>query len=73
VPPSATLATFTGALVKNIRDLGIEHKDFLSRQGQPNLFLSVPKQLKSMYDLMQVVHSKTFSCSVIANGRKKGC
>ncbi len=30
VPPSATLATFTGALVKNIRDLCIEHCDFLS-------------------------------------------
>jgi hypothetical protein len=30
VPQKATLATFTGALVKNIRKLCIEHCDFLS-------------------------------------------
>jgi hypothetical protein len=29
VPASATLATFTGALMKNIRDLCIEHAEFL--------------------------------------------
>ncbi len=29
VHASATLATFTGALMKNIRDLCIEHADFL--------------------------------------------
>jgi hypothetical protein len=69
VPQSATLVTFTGALVKNIRDLCIEHEDFLCQQGQLNLFLSVPKQLKSIYDLMQAVHSKTSSCSVIAGKR----
>ncbi len=71
VPASATLSTFMGALVKNIQDLGVEHAAFLCLQDQPNLFLSVPKQLKSMYDLMQEAHSKilTGSCSVIAKGR----
>jgi hypothetical protein len=69
VPASATLGTFTGALVKNIRDLGVEHAAFLCRQGQPNLFPSVPTPLKSMYDLMQEAHPKTLSCSVIAKGR----
>jgi hypothetical protein len=68
VPQSATLATFTGSLVKNIRDLGIEHKYFLCRQGQQTLFPSFPKQLKSIYDQMQAVH---FSCSAIAKGRKE--
>ena len=70
VPASATLGTFTGALVKNIRDLSIEHAESLSRQGQPNLFPSVPKPLKSMYDKMQQVHPKTLSCSVIAKAKK---
>ncbi len=42
VPALATLATFTGALVKNISDLGIAHADSICRQGQPNLFPSVP-------------------------------
>ncbi len=69
-PASATLATFTGALMKNILDLSIEHADFLCKQGQPNLYPSVPKQLTSMYDLMQEMHPKTLSCSVIAKGRQ---
>ncbi len=65
VPPSTTLATFAGALVKNIKELGIEHCDFLCQQDQPNLFPSVPKQLKSMYDLMQDLHPKKLSCAAI--------
>ncbi len=65
----ATLATFAGALVKNIRDLGIENCDLLCLQGQPNLFPSVSKQQKSMYGLMQDLHQKTLSCAVIATGR----
>jgi hypothetical protein len=72
VPVSATLATFTGALIKNISDLGIEHADFLCRQGQPNLFPSVPKQLKSMYDLMQAMHPKPASRSQPLQRRPHG-
>ncbi len=46
VPASATLATFTGALLKIIKYIGIEHANFLSQQGQPNLFPSVSTPLK---------------------------
>jgi hypothetical protein len=59
-------------MMKNIRDLGIQvkHAEFLCQQGQPNLFPSMPKHLKSMYDLMQAIHQKSLSCSVIAKGRQ---
>ncbi len=33
VPASATLATFLGALVKNIRDFCVEHEDWLAAAG----------------------------------------
>jgi hypothetical protein len=66
--PSQLHLAYSGALVKNIRDLCIEHYDFPCRQGHPNLFPSVPNLLKSMYDLMQELHPKTLSCAVMRIG-----
>jgi hypothetical protein len=59
IPTSATLATFVGALVKNIRDLGEEHEAWLADRGRANFFLAIPSPPKALYDLMQGAHAKT--------------
>jgi hypothetical protein len=70
VPASATLATFLGALVKNIRDLGVEHEDWLAAACRANIFRAVPCATKALYDLMQDAHPKTFSCCVVAKAQR---
>jgi hypothetical protein len=59
-----------GALVKNTRDLGKEHKDWLAAAGRAIFFRAVPCATNALYDLIQDAHPKTLSCCVVANAQR---
>ena len=62
VPPSATIGTFTGALMQFISDLSKENYDFL----KPTQGLCPSQQVltKPIYDQMQEFHLKTLLCLI---------
>ena len=64
-PPQAKLGTFIGALVHFIRCLGAEHENFLKEQGTPGAFTRDPVPSKALWDVVQGVHLKTLSCSIV--------
>ncbi len=63
-PPSSTLCTCTGALVRLIGHLGSEHRLLLSRH-EPNLLPSRHYITKRIYDEMQSTHSQTLLLSIL--------
>ena len=63
-PPSATLGTFTGALVGLIEQLGQEHRVLLTKHVA-NLFPAKQFITKRIYDKLQSVHYLTLHLSVI--------
>ncbi len=65
----AKLGTFIGALVHFVRCLGAEHEIFLKEQGTPGGFTGDPVPSKALWDVMQSVHPKMLSCSIVMVGR----
>ena len=63
-PSSATLGTFTGALVGLITQLGQEHRVLLKKYAA-NLFPAKQYITKRIYDKLQSVHYLTLHLSVI--------
>ena len=63
-PSSATLGTFTGALVGLIKQLGQEHRVLLKKYVA-NLFPAKQYITKRIYDKLQSVHYLTLHLSVI--------
>ena len=63
-PSSATLGTFTGALVGLITQLGQEHRVHLKKFAA-NLFPAKQYMTKRIYDKLQSVHYLTLHLSVI--------
>jgi hypothetical protein len=68
-PHQAKLGTFIGALVHFVRCLGAEHENFLKEQGTPGGFTRNPVPSKALWDVVQSVHPKTLSCSIVTVGR----
>ena len=61
--PSATLGTFTGALVALIEQLGQEHRVLLTKHAA-NLFPAKQYITKRIYDKLQSVHYLTLHLAV---------
>ena len=67
-PSSATLGTFIGHLIHFVRNLGIEHENFLKEQGTPGEFIRNPVPTKVLWDMIQDFHPKTLATSFIVEG-----
>ena len=63
-PKTATLGTFMGALVHNIKCKGDEHNDRLCKAQHPNRFPSIPEITKETWQNVMAFHPKTLTSTL---------